>query len=1552
MRVLGTILLGLLFLVGWSQAPLFQSGTPAPGAVNVPLSTTQIVLVFSDPYALIGYTSQIIVVNTSTNTNVPGTTTWSHDTFTNTTTLTFTIAGTLSPNTTYKVLPDGIVGANNTPLTIPNFPNPYLFTTECPFNFVSGTPIPGATNVPVTTTVQLQFSCPLSTTSEVVLLDGATPVAGTSVVSGNTITFTPSTPLNYNTTYTVSASNITDGFGNPPSGFPTVYQFTTQAPPPLNFVSSVPPANATNVNVNTSITLTFDQPLSSASTITVSSTSGTVVGTIVVTGSSLTFTPSAPLNFNTVYTVNFAGVRSSFGVPPSGTTTFTFTTQPPPTVQLISSSPSAGATGVARNSSIVLNFNGAIDPTSTFTIRGRNIPVPGTIRFSNGNQTVTFNPNAPLDPATTYTVDFSTLQTELGGPLLGPYTFTFTTEGGARILGTTVPQTAQAGANERLTLSYFLRNQSSISANITGSTLYYYLPNGTLLAQVAQPVSGALLPNGTLSVAGEVQIDEAFVQSARSAGFDTLLIVRVFTGQDANNNPLTSLTDTPAYSGFVGNPALFGQGVVIVTPVRLLSSLSAGVRVRDITITFPTDTQIVPRNTPLGARALIQVTGNGTVVGRWLVNGVPVESFTASAVAGLPIEVSTQRSLPTLNIGEQRVELEVISPDNVHSRIVRYIVSGFVETGVPRPVTPRRGAVISARELTELVYRWQVVSGASGYEVGFATSLSALGLGVDGRPLEIAPDAFSPASLLVYRRIDNPATNSLRLTEAEYERIVESGSGVVFWTVRPLFPPGNTPLPAQTAPPSWVVVVESEAELALASPNPNEVVSLETLTFRWEPMGTGAGTLYLLEVFPEGDAGTPILQALVSEPRYDYDPLVPMPLLAGRTYQWRVQAIVPGVGAVAVSEVRTFRVRESNQARLFITRLAPYHRLIGLQAQVEFSPADGATVSTQQPTIRVRFTDAQPGKVRLYLDNVDMSRLATFSDTEVVFEPPRVLEPGEHEILLVYLNRAGQRSEARARFRIELRADQPVQTESQQPDSELLQVLAQLRLQLDTQFLAQSEDFTWENLTQSLTTDGSYGVRADEVEGSIEVTGIRPPHARYDVNRLLGTFSYRGERFQSAIGDVGVDASAFTVSGLGTRAFQTRIILFNGLRFSYTKTVGPIIGRTGLGSHVNMWVATLETADFAKGRGIRIIRTENLQSYSGFGSSISGSGLNTFANVWSIVGQYPLSPTVRVQAEVARSQNRTPTVGGGTAYYRGDARTLSLQAQLSPSWNASLNYRNIAASFRSPASATLSSDLIGWDTTLSGRLNPFVSLSAQFGLLRNESSATSPRSENSNWGLNLSLNFPRLVPIQLSYRQTDSKSDPLVGGGRRSKIRDQQYTVGTQFPIGKLDTFLSYTFARFNDYEDVVDPTTDIPNDRETRFVTVGVGWRGGNLSLRADWSDNRVRRSARDPFLLNLFRGDDLATNFRIQSEYLLAPGLSLSGSYATADQRDLLRIGIGKLKDYNLRLNWTPANFAGGRFQFSIEWRQSERTFGGNTTTDTLWVFLLNDSRLFSLR
>jgi len=192
--------------------------------------------------------------------------------------------------------------------------------TSYPPNVYSTNPANGATNVPVNTTISVQFTKPMDSSTIIPtnfeLKDSSSTVISGSVSydnSTNTAKFTPLTNLSVSTTYTFTIkSQVKDTSGQPmPSDY--VITFTTQAPGPQ--VLSTNPANgATNVPVTTTISATFDKDIDtstlSTSTFTLKDSSNNPVnGTVTYdsTSKTATFTPSSNLQASTTYTATLSG---------------------------------------------------------------------------------------------------------------------------------------------------------------------------------------------------------------------------------------------------------------------------------------------------------------------------------------------------------------------------------------------------------------------------------------------------------------------------------------------------------------------------------------------------------------------------------------------------------------------------------------------------------------------------------------------------------------------------------------------------------------------------------------------------------------------------------------------------------------------------------------------------------------------------------------------------------------------------------------------------------------------------------------------------------------------------------------------------------------------------------------------------------------------------------------------------------------------------------------------------------------------------------------------
>jgi glucuronoarabinoxylan endo-1,4-beta-xylanase len=156
--------------------------------------------------------------------------------------------------------------------------------------------------------------------------------AGTSVA-----TFIPTANLAYNTTYTATISTAVMSSTGGSLAANYSWTFTTQAAAPPTIALNQPSSGATNVPVNEAVEATFSTQMNpntiNASTFTLTGPGSTSVSGIVSYSSgsaSATFTPSAALTSNTVYSATITtGAQSSAGTALASNYVWSFTTAPP-----------------------------------------------------------------------------------------------------------------------------------------------------------------------------------------------------------------------------------------------------------------------------------------------------------------------------------------------------------------------------------------------------------------------------------------------------------------------------------------------------------------------------------------------------------------------------------------------------------------------------------------------------------------------------------------------------------------------------------------------------------------------------------------------------------------------------------------------------------------------------------------------------------------------------------------------------------------------------------------------------------------------------------------------------------------------------------------------------------------------------------------------------------------------------------------------------------------------------------------------------------------------
>lgn len=318
-----------------APVPTVTSTTPASGATGVavgaPLTAT-----FSEAMDPATLTSSTFLLQDAANNPVSGTVTYAGDT------ATFTPAAALSYSTTYTAMITTGAKSSNEAALASGFT--WIFTTAAAPaapQVSSTTPASGAAGIAVNTTVTATFNEPIQPSSlgssTFTVSDPGGAVAGAVSLdpTGMIATFTPSANLAYGTVYTAT---LTSGIMNTTGqalASPVVWSFTTIAVPAVD--STTPAGGATSVSVTSPITAAFSMAMNAATingtTFTLSSSSGSVAGAVTYSSGTdtATFTPSASLAYNTLYTATITtGAQNSGNVPLAANDTWTFTTEAVP----------------------------------------------------------------------------------------------------------------------------------------------------------------------------------------------------------------------------------------------------------------------------------------------------------------------------------------------------------------------------------------------------------------------------------------------------------------------------------------------------------------------------------------------------------------------------------------------------------------------------------------------------------------------------------------------------------------------------------------------------------------------------------------------------------------------------------------------------------------------------------------------------------------------------------------------------------------------------------------------------------------------------------------------------------------------------------------------------------------------------------------------------------------------------------------------------------------------------------------------------------------------
>jgi len=355
-------------------------------------------------------------------------------------TVTLNPTAPLAFSTTYGVtLSSTIKSSDGAPLGTPYV---WQFTTQAPPppNVASTSPDDLSSGVSPTGSIRAIFTRQLNpttvTTTSFTLRDAGGTLVPTSVSYDSTTrqaTLRPTAALALSSTYTARlGTGITTTDGVPMAGA-YVWSFTVAAaaPTPPSLTTFTPVAGSGAVSTATTATATFSRGMDAdtltASSFTLTSTAGSVPGTVSYDDPSATatFTPAVPLTPSTVYTAHLSSTISAADGAPFAGASWGFTTVDGPHVT--SMTPADGATFVDRSAAITATFSRAMAPssitTSTFQLFAADgTVVPAAVTYDNSTFSATLTPSSPLLGGVTYAASVSGNVRSVDGTPIGSNT--------------------------------------------------------------------------------------------------------------------------------------------------------------------------------------------------------------------------------------------------------------------------------------------------------------------------------------------------------------------------------------------------------------------------------------------------------------------------------------------------------------------------------------------------------------------------------------------------------------------------------------------------------------------------------------------------------------------------------------------------------------------------------------------------------------------------------------------------------------------------------------------------------------------------------------------------------------------------------------------------------------------------------------------------------------------------------------------------------------------------------------------------------------------------
>jgi methionine-rich copper-binding protein CopC len=361
------------------------------------------------------------------------------------TVFTITTASNLHDDATYSLrLTTGVTDISGFNSLVAETFSQFTTVDLTPPQIVSVSPADSSENNAINTVITAIFDEAMNpdtiNTDTFTLADGTADISGAVSYSGVTAKFSPDTNLSEWTNYTATVTTGARDLAGNAMQSDYSWSFKTDDTTAPEVVTTSPADNAIEVAVNTSITVTFSEPIDPA-TVTTNTSDTSCFGSIQLSADNFTtcvqmstgdpthdsenmifyLTPASDINSTTTYAFKITQSitdNNNNGLLEEIISEFTTKDETPPQVE--SFNPANGSTNIVVNTDVKAVFNEDMNPstitTSTFTLKDGAVPVSGSVSYS--GKTATFTPDVYLNVSTTYTATITTGVEDLAGNAL------------------------------------------------------------------------------------------------------------------------------------------------------------------------------------------------------------------------------------------------------------------------------------------------------------------------------------------------------------------------------------------------------------------------------------------------------------------------------------------------------------------------------------------------------------------------------------------------------------------------------------------------------------------------------------------------------------------------------------------------------------------------------------------------------------------------------------------------------------------------------------------------------------------------------------------------------------------------------------------------------------------------------------------------------------------------------------------------------------------------------------------------------------------------------